>query len=407
MENNQPPLSVADALSDCVLPQDIMFCIVTRLPVKSIHRFKAVCKPWCKLFTTPKFMKMHHAQLSQNQSVMVLAPNRGFTFSLFDTNEKKPTNLADPFPEVLFGMQFIGCCNGLICVSFLPVLQIIELWNPALKLNKSPTWPKLEVGDTTAMVSLGFGYDNEGHDFKLVRIVVSVGKKKKMRVEAEVYSCNSDSWETIKVGLKFIVLGPKNNAIVNGNPYWVARADGNEVVVWFDMSKRVFNVLPLSSLSLKIREIPNVKLVDWKGSLAAIVCQKKDENVVSFDVWVFDDVGKMWSKNHTFGPIGLKVERVLQCFQNGKIIGECLEDGKLFVFDSENGGVKEIVIDGARKGSYQVYGYTESLAYFKGLAKEKVRTEEEELEIDKDVAGFFKRCLGIELAVPLYCRRTQ
>ncbi|KAL3618616.1 hypothetical protein CASFOL_037698 [Castilleja foliolosa] len=140
MENNQPPLSAAAAaLADCVLPEDIMFCIVTRLPVKSIHRFKAVCKPWCKLFTTAKFMKMHHAQLSQNQSVMVLSPHRGVTFSLFDTNDQKPTNLADPFylldtndkkptnlahpfPEVLFGMQFIGCCNGLICVSFCWVL---------------------------------------------------------------------------------------------------------------------------------------------------------------------------------------------------------------------------------------------------------------------------------------------
>ncbi|KAL3618617.1 hypothetical protein CASFOL_037699 [Castilleja foliolosa] len=279
--------------------------------------------------------------------------------------------------------------------------RIIELWNPALKLNKSPTWPKLAVGDTTAMVSLGFGYDNEGDDFKLVRIVASVGKYKKMRVEVEVYSCNSDSWETIKVGLKFIVRWPKNDVIVNGNPYWAARADGNEVLVRFDMGKRVFNVVPLSSL--KIGEVANVKLVDWKGSLAALVC-KKGENVVSFDVWVFDDVGKMWSKNHTFGPIGLKVERVLQCFQNGNIIGECLEDGKLFVFHSENGGIKEIVIDGARKRSCQVYGYTESLAYFKGLAKEKVSTEEEELKIDKDVAGFLKRCLGIDPAVPLICR---
>ncbi|KAL3628726.1 hypothetical protein CASFOL_027772 [Castilleja foliolosa] len=357
MENNQPPLSAA--LADCVLPQDIMFCIVTRLPVKSIHRFKAVCKPWCKLFTTPKFMKMHHAQLSQNQSVMVLAPNLGFTFALFDTNEKKPTNLADPFPEVLFGMQFIGCCNGLICVSYLPFLQVIELWNPALKLNKSLKWPKLAVRDTTSRVSLGFGYDNEGDDFKLVRIVVSVGEKKKMRVEAEVYSCNSDSWETIKVGLKFVVWWPKNDAIVNGNPYWVAWADGNEVLVWFDMSKSVFNAVPLSSL--EIGQVDNLPLVDWKGSLAALVCEK-EEKVLSLDVMVFDDVGKIWTKNHTFGPIGLKVERVLQCFQNGKIIGECLEDGKLFVFDTENGGVKEIVIDGARKGSYQVYGYTESLA---------------------------------------------
>ncbi|KAL3634819.1 hypothetical protein CASFOL_021873 [Castilleja foliolosa] len=63
-KNNKP--SIADAgsgaMSDCVLPQDIMFNIVTRLPVKSIHRFKAVCKPWCKLFATPKFMKSHHAQ---------------------------------------------------------------------------------------------------------------------------------------------------------------------------------------------------------------------------------------------------------------------------------------------------------------------------------------------------------
>ncbi|CAA0826733.1 Unknown protein [Striga hermonthica] len=134
-------------------------------------------------------------------------------------------------------------------------------------------------------------------------------------------------------------------------------------------------ILPFSGFSL--HGGAEVLLVDWKGSLGAIVCDKNFERVDSLDVWVFDDCEKIWTKNHTFGPIELKVDRILQCSNNGMILGEC-PDGKLFVFDPMSGSVEEIVIDKAQKHSFVINGYSESLACVEGMEKVVVKKNVEE-----------------------------
>ncbi|KAL3642416.1 hypothetical protein CASFOL_013231 [Castilleja foliolosa] len=134
------------ALVDCVFPEEIMLCILTRLPVKSILRFKSVCKPWDELFSTREFMKMHQVQYSsdpKNQSFII--HNSAEYMSLFEieSDETKPTILEYPHPKTR-NMEIVGSCNGLICLGR-PHLGPgnIVLWNPAMKLFKfvrpSPT----------------------------------------------------------------------------------------------------------------------------------------------------------------------------------------------------------------------------------------------------------------------------
>ncbi|KAL3628712.1 hypothetical protein CASFOL_027758 [Castilleja foliolosa] len=360
----------AAAMDGCILPQDMMDCIITRLPVKSIHRFKSVCKPLRQVFSSPKFAKTHRAQFSQNlenQSVLISCNNgkSTLTISLLKIKEKKPTKLDIPFPQFPYFAVFIGCCNGLLCMAFPG--QLIALWNPALNnMVKRIPLPNLEIGDIK-MVSLGLGYNEEADDFTVVRIVY-LEKNEKTSIGVGVYSANSNSWSIIDVGFQFIVTQFRNDVIVNGNPYWEARVNGKLVLVCFDVRRMVFKIVPLPNFFHdKVRD---VLFVDLNGDLGALVCNKKnDETVLSLDVWVFDDVGNVgWAKNRSFGPIEVKVHRFLQCLENGKIlVGEGLEDGKLFVFDTESGGVKEIMIDGAKKGSFEVHGYTESLTYIKGM----------------------------------------
>ncbi|KAL3628729.1 hypothetical protein CASFOL_027775 [Castilleja foliolosa] len=388
-KKTNPPIAAAtSAMADCVLPQEIMFNIVTRLPVKSIHRFKAVCKPWCKVFVTPKFMKAHHAQLSRNrdnQSVAVysFADKPGHIMSLYrvEPNEELPINLGHPYPKHLYLMDFVGCVNGLLCLAC-PVhlepmdCQWIELWNPALKLSKSVPVPKLRAG-YGVLASIGLGYDDENDDFKVVRIV-HVEKKKKGKItniaEVEVYSANSNSWKMIHVGFQFSVFQTKNQAIVNGNPYWVANADENDVLVMFDVTKMEFKIVPLTGLNFKKGEHVKVPFVDWKGAIAALVYDKR---VLSLDVWVFDDRRKVWIKNCSFGPIEVKVDRFVQCLKSGEVVGVC-NDGKLIVLDAD-GVKKKIVIGGADKGKFQICGYTESLAYFKGMEKVKAMPRSDDM----------------------------
>ncbi|KAL3628630.1 hypothetical protein CASFOL_027676 [Castilleja foliolosa] len=365
-------MSPKRAMDDCVFPKDVMHSIITRLPVKSIHRFKSVCKPLRKFFSSPKFAKMHRAQFPQNpenQSVVIynFTTNYEHCISLLKIkpDEKKPTKLVIPFPQVRDFADFIGCCNGLLCMAF--PRHFVALWNPAMNnMFKCIPLPDLEFAVTSpAMSSLGFGYNEEEDDFKVIRIAESMQDRK---VRVEVYSANSNSWSTINVGSQFAFIRFRNDAIVNGCPYWEAMVDEKKVVVCFDVRKMVLKIVPLPDFIYM--GVTDMLLVDFKGDLGVLVCKEQNgETGLTFDIWVFDDVGKNgWTKSRSFGTIQLKVYSFLQCLENGKtLIGECLEDGKVFVFDTESGDVKEIVIDKAEKGTFQVYEYTESLAYIKGM----------------------------------------
>ncbi|KAL3642395.1 hypothetical protein CASFOL_013210 [Castilleja foliolosa] len=309
-------------MANSVLPEELMLCILSRLPVKTIVRFKSVCKPWFHLFSTPEFKKLHQAQFSidpKNQSFIVHSfdrhcsePKKQFFIFNIESGNKRPTILNHPFANAQnVKLDTVGCCSGLICIRS---GQEIVLWNPAMKLFKTVPLKDLRASE---MMSLGFGYDAIGDDFKVIR-VVGVGRIEKgqgMNVtSAEIYSVNLGSWITIDVSFHFIGPQTKNIMIVNGNPYWVARVDGNEVLVCFDVLELVFKIVPLQpiygpGLDEKIgteKEI-DVEFVDWNGVVGAIVFDCEGENLLGYVwivhysrlkcVWVFDDIEGIW-RNH-------------------------------------------------------------------------------------------------------------
>ncbi|KAL3628752.1 hypothetical protein CASFOL_027798 [Castilleja foliolosa] len=219
------------ALSECVLPEDIMLCILTRLPIKSIHRFRSVCKPWRDLFSTPEFTKMHKGQYSSNpnnQSIIIHHYAENIMSLLeIESDETKPKILDHPRPEIRH-KEIVGCCNGLICLIRPHLVPSnIVLWNPAMKLYKYVRVSGNEsFFSSTETESLGFEYDAVKDDYKVVRIFCFLEKEEdEVGVCFEVYSVSTDSWITMVPDFEFRVLLSKNSVIVNGNPYWVAEVE--------------------------------------------------------------------------------------------------------------------------------------------------------------------------------------
>ncbi|KAL3628733.1 hypothetical protein CASFOL_027779 [Castilleja foliolosa] len=378
-------------MANCVLPEDVMLCILTRLPVKTILRFKSVCKPWCNLFSTPEFRKLHHGQFSRdpkNQS-FILHSFRKFSnpvnkFSIFsiESNKKKPTIVDHPFAHTQnIELDTLGCCSGLVCLR---IGQDIVLWNPAMKLSKNVP---IKACGPLEIVSLGFGYDAAGDDFKVVKII---GKKRDIEdqlgmsvTSVEIYSVSLDSWIAINVGFQFSEFRDKNVLIVSGNPYWFACVDGNLVLVCFDVMELVFKIVPTINCGLDEEKKTLIHLVDWNGALGSVSYFNKSaivENLGlncfthcarfnSLCVWVFDVGERVWRKIHIFGPTEkVDVFRVFLCTKNEKVLG-AFSSGTLFVLDLETGCVNNL-FDGVCNGeSFYVYGYTESLTYIKGMTK--------------------------------------
>ncbi|KAL3642433.1 hypothetical protein CASFOL_013248 [Castilleja foliolosa] len=276
------------AMANSVLPEELVLCILTRLPVKTIIRFKCVCKP----------------------------------------------------------------CVAMAC------------------------------GPNNKIVSLGFGYDAMTADFKVVMIVTSINLK-----FVEIYSANLDSWITIDVGFQFSWL--------MGTRFWCALMCWNWYLrlclCQFDHWMGLVNWDALEYEDTKIVTKTDVNFVDWNGALGALITNHEVEyrkgiassiecsaRIQCVGVWVFDDIQRIWRNYHTFGPIDVDVNKVLNCVKNEKILGTISFD-KLCVLDLETGIVKEL-FDGAGLGySFEVYGYTESFAHVNGMEKVVVKYERNDI----------------------------
>lgn len=127
------------------LPEELLIEILTRLPTKSLLRFKSVCKTWCTLIRKPDFIDLHyhhHRKVSRNDSILVVRSiptvdpqqqecnkyvNSEIVLSLLSS--KTPTTTTTTalvrFPPDLFGpgstfdgdVQLFGPCNGVVCLT--------------------------------------------------------------------------------------------------------------------------------------------------------------------------------------------------------------------------------------------------------------------------------------------------
>ncbi|KAE8674654.1 putative F-box protein [Hibiscus syriacus] len=54
------------------LPEMLVLEILSKLPVKSLTRFRCVCKPWSSSFETPHFITKHHQNNLKNNNLNLL-----------------------------------------------------------------------------------------------------------------------------------------------------------------------------------------------------------------------------------------------------------------------------------------------------------------------------------------------
>ncbi|KAL3642417.1 hypothetical protein CASFOL_013232 [Castilleja foliolosa] len=237
----------------------------------------------------------------------------------------------------------------------------------------------------TETVSLGFGYDAERDDYKVVRIVCFQEKEEEdnVGVSIDVYSVNTDSWITIKPDFKFVVFLPQSIAFVNGNPYWVAEVENGDgfmscrFLVCFDVRRMVLKAFPMNNRNLD-PSYEHVTFIDWKGSLASLVYTRdSDTRVESLYVLVFDEDDQIWRKVHTFGPIVVDEALVWECSRNEKML--CFKYGRLLMFDPVNGRVK-VYENEQPLLLNRPHLYTEGLTCIKGMESEPEKEENYFLE---------------------------
>ncbi|XP_021734128.1 F-box protein CPR30-like [Chenopodium quinoa] len=187
------------------LPEDLITEILLRSPVKSLVRFKSMCKDWSSIITNPNFTKtqFHHSSRYYLSLSHVIFQHDNSIFILhLDLNDipYKKTNQQIKGKFVPFSSNFIkkttkairnihvfGSCNGIL---FVYINNTMYLWNPTTdEYRVIPSPPNLDLSSEKVWLA-GFGYASTIDDYKIVLVIKYIS----VITMVYVYSTRLNKW---------------------------------------------------------------------------------------------------------------------------------------------------------------------------------------------------------------------
>ncbi|EYU29051.1 hypothetical protein MIMGU_mgv1a023087mg [Erythranthe guttata] len=296
------------------IPSEIIEIILSKLSVKSLHRFKSVSKSWNTIITDPLFVQ-NHIQKSKNSNSHNLFLSRvrsssPIRFSVVKFDDKKFQTLPVVI-EAPFGCGLVLCfCDGILLLTNHSYQRLV-LWNPSTR-----TAEKLWHRNGCSKASFGLCRDPNTDDFK---VVVADW------YHYSVYSCKNKSWimltknyEIESTGLGLMNRNPKG-LCVNGASYWVWSFENATKIMYYDPRDDKFKMLDKPE---KIDDRKLIFLVNLRGSLC-LYCNFHGIEKNTVRIWEKENGidNNSWKELITIKYHKVSVFSVLQplCFNQNKI----------------------------------------------------------------------------------------
>ncbi|XP_038705901.1 F-box protein At1g11270-like [Tripterygium wilfordii] len=382
------------------LPDDVVLDILLRLPVKSVKRFKCICRSWCSKFQEPDFLREHYLTnavrgtnlrtIVKSMSVfdpltydpLVIGASLSrivVDFSLLSNQTmrvKETINIPVVLPSLFPVMDMVGECEGLILLCSFENSDPIMILNPATQELK--TLPKSSVErpnytDYVFFSALAFGYDCSTGDYKVVRFVITDGPFGfSYSEQVELYRLSCNSWRLITYPFHDHVLLPSRfNTYVNGHCHWWLN-NRVEKILAFDMTQETFQVMEFSSssdftLCCLEQGSSGPELRVFRNHLAVFAHSR--QKMGCFEIWVMEEYGVMesWTKQLVIGPIS-GVEELLGMWKTGEWFFKT-DERRLALFHPDTKAIKDLEIHHCpRAGNYglTLLIFTESLFSLNG-----------------------------------------
>ncbi|XP_058211732.1 F-box protein CPR1-like [Rhododendron vialii] len=173
------------------VPGEIVYDILSRLPVKSLCRFKSVSKSWLALITAPEFVKshLHHRSTNDNNINHKIIFCSGTSPSMYSVDYQAPydtvTELKSPPCE--YYVEIVGSFNGIVLLRMDGELC---LWNPSAKMYRKFSPPEGE----NRFVKYGLCHDSVSDDFKAVGVNSRLSDG---RSAVHMFTSKLSSWKRI------------------------------------------------------------------------------------------------------------------------------------------------------------------------------------------------------------------
>ncbi|XP_058775064.1 putative F-box protein At5g62660 [Vicia villosa] len=249
------------------IPGDLTISIISKLPLKSLVRFRCIQKSWSVLFENPHFMNMYRVNFVSNNnfsydndSCLTLESEfsyYGFRGTLFSCHGEKFENKVKLDWPPLFqeGNECINILGSLVdetlCLYTGILFPKTVFWNLSTKEFKIlPPSPIERQPSHYKFVSshMGFGYDYVRKDHKVIRnatkwIQYDMENSETNESIWEVYSLRKNFWRKLDVHIPLGSVTLGDTMYTNGVCHWWDRDE--DCLVSFDLSSEVFYKTPL------------------------------------------------------------------------------------------------------------------------------------------------------------------
>ncbi|XP_050870500.1 F-box/kelch-repeat protein At3g23880 [Lathyrus oleraceus] len=347
------------------LPHELIIQILLRLPVKSLMRFKSVCKLWFSLISYDSHFANSHFQLTSSKHtcrILFLSNSAPQTRSIDVETSLHDDSSAGTLNFMPSYLEIKGSCNGFI------YFKDFGIWNPSNGVHKEIPYSPIHSNlDANCFFYLyGFGYDHTRDDY----LVVSMSYNPDLdpiSSRLEFFSLRANTWEEIE-GTYFPYMNasddPRVGSLFKGAIHWLAcHSDKSiNVIVAFDLTER-----KLLEMSLPLPDDfdldPNFCDLWVFGEFLSLWSMGND----SVEIWVMKEynVHSSWTITLVIPIHGISTQYFspICCTNIGDIIGL---DGTGLVKYDDKGQLLEHRSFGIDEHGSQVAVYVESLLSLPG-----------------------------------------
>nr|CAB3460838.1 unnamed protein product [Digitaria exilis] len=186
------------------LPDEIMTDVFLRLPIKSILRFRAVCRSWAALLSSEEFCSLHMVATE----VAATPPKLLFILPTanFNSTAAYSCSLLGHGDDLLFTLE--DARGNFVDVAQAPCRGLTLLYDavaPAYYVCNAATRAvtRLPPCQVASSATAGLGFDTRTKEYKVVRL--SLGRSHDIQpVFCEVYTLGGDDrWRPVAEGVPF------------------------------------------------------------------------------------------------------------------------------------------------------------------------------------------------------------
>ncbi|KAK4732805.1 hypothetical protein R3W88_025793 [Solanum pinnatisectum] len=326
-----------------VLPHDILFDVLIKVPVPSLLRFKSVSKSWNAIISDNNmFAKAQRDQSKELGRQKIMLQRTTGEFEFIHLENHKGIVEKQNFPIKKFQRAHILCsCDGLVLLKKPKAYKKFVLWNPSSGQHRTIECPYHKLYNHNLPHACGLCYDSDTDDYKVILIY---------SVFYVVYSTSKGSWSTMKINLPILVqhlpsfkLQPNSRLFLcvggicmEGRVYWSLKnkiepfVRKTSTIIYFDMKSDELKKLPTP---LFVREDENVLFS--LSSVNGCLCLYGGKCVThELNIWIMEqnDWKLLMRINRSINYF-IHCLKLLCCTKNGEFIFDGPGYNKLSIYD--------------------------------------------------------------------------